>query len=160
MNQRLSRGLAASSAVLMLWPIASATPRTHIRLSALSCLNPVDFIVNDGLLQDFILNDYPRNIFVNFVSLIWINLVDLRTCQKCVKESKTRHRRRGASQAMLTRRQLLQAGAVAGAALGLPWAIREAYPFAQSPMGIRKFITDLPSLGPSGIPLATKSTTS
>jgi spore coat protein A len=66
---------------------------------------------------------------------------------------------------MLTRRQLLKTGAAAGAALGLPWAIRGAYPFAQSPTNIRKFVTTLPGLGPSGannigqyIPLATKST--
>jgi spore coat protein A len=58
---------------------------------------------------------------------------------------------------MLTRRQLLQTGAAAGAALGLPWAIRRAYPFAQSPTGIQKFITDLPGLGPNGIPLATRT---
>src|SRR6516162_271157 len=67
---------------------------------------------------------------------------------------------------MLTRRQLLQTGAAAGAALGLTWGIRRAYPFAQSPTGIRKFVTNLPGLGPSGanqigqyLPLATKSTT-
>ena len=67
---------------------------------------------------------------------------------------------------MLTRRQLLKTGATIGAALGLPWAIRRAYPFAQSPTGIRKFVTNLPGLGPSGanqigqyIPLATKTTT-
>ena len=68
---------------------------------------------------------------------------------------------------MLTRRQLLQTGAAAGAALSLPWAIRRAYPFAQSPTGIRKFVTNLPGLGPSGanqigqyLPLASKSTQS
>jgi spore coat protein A len=60
---------------------------------------------------------------------------------------------------MLTRRQLLKSGAAATAAVGLTWGIQRAYPFAQSPTGIRKFITDLPGLGPSGIPLATKSTT-
>jgi FtsP/CotA-like multicopper oxidase with cupredoxin domain len=60
---------------------------------------------------------------------------------------------------MLTRRKLLKTGAATGAALSLPWAIRRAYPFAQSPTGIRKFITNLPGLGPSGIPLSTKSTT-
>jgi FtsP/CotA-like multicopper oxidase with cupredoxin domain len=59
---------------------------------------------------------------------------------------------------MLTRRQLLKASAATGAALSLPWAIRKAYPFAQSPTNIRKFITALPVLGPSGIPLATKTT--
>src|SRR6516164_10345457 len=68
---------------------------------------------------------------------------------------------------MLTRRQLLKTGATIGAALGLPWAIRRAYPFAQSPTGIRKFVTNLPGLGPSGanqigqyLPLASKSTQS
>src|SRR6516162_11895684 len=68
---------------------------------------------------------------------------------------------------MLTRRQLLQTGAAAGAALSVPWAIRRAYPFAQSPTNIRKFVVNLPGLGPAGanqigqyIPLATKTTTS
>jgi hypothetical protein len=49
--------------------------------------------------------------------------------------------------------------------MSLPWAIRRAYPFAQSPTDIRKFVTNLPGLGPSGanqigqyLPLATKST--
>jgi spore coat protein A len=70
--------------------------------------------------------------------------------------------------AMLTRRQVLKTGAIAGAAVGLPWAaIRRAYPFAQSPTNIRKFVVNLPGLGPAGanqigqyIPLATKTTTS
>ena len=67
---------------------------------------------------------------------------------------------------MLTRRQLLKTGAAAGAAAGLTWGIRRAYPFAQSPTNIRKFVVNLPGLGPSGanqigqyIPLATKTTT-
>jgi spore coat protein A len=67
---------------------------------------------------------------------------------------------------MLTRRQLLKTGAAAGAAAGLVWGARRAYPFAQSPTNIRKFITNLPGLGPSGanqigqyLPLATKSST-
>jgi spore coat protein A, manganese oxidase len=65
---------------------------------------------------------------------------------------------------MLTRRQLLKTGAAASAAAGLTWGIRRAYPFAQSPTNIRKFVVDLPGLGPSGanqigqyIPLATKT---
>ena len=68
---------------------------------------------------------------------------------------------------MLTRRQLLKTGAAAGAAAGLTWGIRRAYPFAQSPTNIRKFVVNLPGLGPSGanqigqyIPLATKTTQS
>ena len=68
---------------------------------------------------------------------------------------------------MLTRRQLLKTGAATGAALSLPWAIRTAYPFAQSPTSIRKFVNKLPGLGPSNaneigqyLPLANKSTTS
>jgi spore coat protein A, manganese oxidase len=67
---------------------------------------------------------------------------------------------------MLTRRQLLRTSAVAGAAMSLPWAIRRAYPFAQSPTNIRKFVVNLPGLGPAGanqigqyLPLATKTTT-
>jgi spore coat protein A, manganese oxidase len=66
---------------------------------------------------------------------------------------------------MLTRRQLLKTGAAAGTAAGLAWGIRRAYPFAQSPTNIRKFVVNLPGLGPSGanqigqyIPLATKTT--
>jgi hypothetical protein len=67
---------------------------------------------------------------------------------------------------MLTRQQVLKAGAAAGAALGLPWDFRWAYPFAQSPTNIRKFVVNLTGLGPSGanqigqyIPLAAKITT-
>jgi FtsP/CotA-like multicopper oxidase with cupredoxin domain len=66
---------------------------------------------------------------------------------------------------MLTRRQVLKTGAAAGAAAGLAWGIRRAYPFAQSPTNIRKFVVNLPGLGPSGanqigqyLPLATKTT--
>jgi spore coat protein A, manganese oxidase len=66
---------------------------------------------------------------------------------------------------MLTRRQLLKTGAAAGTAAGLMWGIRGAYPFAQSPTNIRKFVVNLPGLGPSGanqigqyLPLATKTT--
>ena len=60
------------------------------------------------------------------------------------------------------RRRFMQltAGAAAVAAFS-----RRSWPFAQSPTNIRKFITDLPGLGPAGanqigqyIPLATKST--
>jgi spore coat protein A len=67
---------------------------------------------------------------------------------------------------MVTRRQLLKTGAAAGAAMSLPWAIRRAYPFAQSPTNIRKFVVNLPGLGPAGanqigqyLPLATKTMT-
>ena len=69
---------------------------------------------------------------------------------------------------MLTRRQFLKYTAIAGAAATLPlrFGLRRAYPFAQSPSTIRKFITTLPGLGPSGannigqyIPLASKTTT-
>jgi spore coat protein A len=66
---------------------------------------------------------------------------------------------------MLTRRQVLKTGAAAGAALSVPWTIRRAYPFAQSPTNIRKFVVNLPGLGPAGanqigqyMPLATRST--
>lgn len=67
---------------------------------------------------------------------------------------------------MINRRQFLKYTAIAGAAATLPlrFGLRRAYPFAQSPT-IRKFITTLPGLGPSGannigqyIPLATKTT--
>jgi spore coat protein A len=60
----------------------------------------------------------------------------------------------------LTRRQLLKGAALAGIGLALPlkWGIRRAYPFSQSPT-ITKFSITLPGLGPTGIPLATKATT-
>jgi spore coat protein A len=67
---------------------------------------------------------------------------------------------------MITRRHLLKAGAAAGAIAGLSWGVRRAYPFAQSPTNVRKFVVNLPGLGPSGanqigqyIPLATKTRT-
>lgn len=68
---------------------------------------------------------------------------------------------------MISRRYFLKTCAVAGAAATLPLklAVHRAYPFAQSPTNIRKFITALPGLGPTGannigqyIPLATKHT--
>jgi spore coat protein A len=62
----------------------------------------------------------------------------------------------------ITRRQLLSRGTAAGAVLALS---RRAFPFAQSPTNIRKFVVTLPGLGPAGannignyIPLATKTT--
>ncbi len=73
----------------------------------------------------------------------------------------------------MDRRKFLRMMGMAGAAAALPWqfnlrnfkfAMARAYPFAQSPTGIRKFITNLPGLGPGGanqigqyIPLATKT---
>ena len=61
------------------------------------------------------------------------------------------------------RRRFLQLTAGTAAYLALN---RRGWPFAQSPTNIRKFVTDLPGLGPAGanqigqyIPLATKSTT-
>lgn len=72
----------------------------------------------------------------------------------------------------MSRRKFLKmaagAGIAAGATMVLPWkfGVRSAYPFAQSPTNIRKFVTGLPGLGPTEannigqyIPLATKSTT-
>jgi len=71
----------------------------------------------------------------------------------------------------ISRRRFLKIAAGAGLATGvtmaLPWkfGVSRAYPFAQSPTNIRKFVTGLPGLGPAGanaigqyIPLATKST--
>jgi Fe-S oxidoreductase len=67
----------------------------------------------------------------------------------------------------IARRQFLKGTAIAGAGFALPlkFLVERAYPFAQSPTLIRKFVTTLPGLGPSGaneikqyIPLATKST--
>jgi spore coat protein A len=69
----------------------------------------------------------------------------------------------------ITRRQFLKSVAIAGVGLGMPlkFGVPRAYPFAQSPTNIRKFITTLPGLGPAGanqigqyLPLATKTTTS
>jgi spore coat protein A len=57
---------------------------------------------------------------------------------------------------MINRRRFLQAGA--GAATFLAFA-RRAYPFAQSPLGVSKFIVPLPGLGPTGIPVLTPNKT-
>jgi spore coat protein A len=68
---------------------------------------------------------------------------------------------------MSNRRDFLKTAAAvgAGAALYGRFGTRRAWAFAQSPTNIRKFVTTLPGLGPSGannfgqyIPLATKST--
>src|SRR5512143_1508581 len=61
----------------------------------------------------------------------------------------------------ITRRQFLKSAAIAGVGLGLPlkFDVRRAYPFAQSPTSIPKFINSLPGLGATGIPFATKTTT-
>src|SRR5689334_22570679 len=68
---------------------------------------------------------------------------------------------------MSNRRDFLRKAALAGAGAALYGAFgkRRAWAFAQSPTNIRKFITTLPGLGPSGannigqyIPLATKGT--
>jgi len=47
----------------------------------------------------------------------------------------------------MNRRRFLQAGAGAAFLLG---ASRRAYPFAQSPTGVKKFLATLPALGPGG----------
>ena len=52
---------------------------------------------------------------------------------------------------MLTRRQVLKTGAAAGAVMSLPWAIRRAYPFAQSPTTIPLFGTVLRGIGTIGV---------
>ena len=61
---------------------------------------------------------------------------------------------------MISRRQLLKSGIAAGTLLSLS---RRAFPFAQSPTNIRKFLISLPGLGPSAaneigqyLPLAAK----
>ena len=48
---------------------------------------------------------------------------------------------------MTTRRSFLKASAITGAGLLLPW--RRAFPFAQSPTNLGKFIIALPGLGPA-----------
>src|SRR5208282_398747 len=65
---------------------------------------------------------------------------------------------------MTTRRSFLKASAIAGAGLLLP--SKRAFPFAQSPTNLRKFIITLPGLGPAGaneigqyIPVAAPDTT-
>src|ERR1700690_4323710 len=62
---------------------------------------------------------------------------------------------------MITRRQFLKYSAAAGAAMTLPWGCGGS----NGPRNIRKFITSLPGLGPTGaneigqyLPLATKTT--
>ena len=69
---------------------------------------------------------------------------------------------------MSNRRDFLRRAAMAGAGAALYGAFgkRRAWAFAQSPTNIRKFVTTLPGLGPSGannigqyLPLATKTTT-
>ena len=63
----------------------------------------------------------------------------------------------------MNRRHFLKSTAMAGT--GALMLRGRAWPFAQSPTNIRKFVTSLPGLGPSGannigqyIPLATKTT--
>ena len=64
---------------------------------------------------------------------------------------------------MISRRSFLKSAAIAGT--GAAVLRGRAWPFAQSPTNLRKFVTSLPGLGPSGaneigqyIPLATKNT--
>jgi hypothetical protein len=68
---------------------------------------------------------------------------------------------------MSSRRYFIKTTTAAGVGLAFygAFASRSAWPFAQSPTNIRKFITTLPGLGPSGannigqyLPLATKTT--
>src|SRR6516225_499327 len=74
-----------------------------------------------------------------------------------------------ASRSTIGRRRFLQltAGTAAAATAAYVASSRRGWPFAQSPTNIRKFVTDLPGLGPAGanqigqyLPLATKSTAS
>jgi spore coat protein A, manganese oxidase len=67
----------------------------------------------------------------------------------------------------ITRRQFLKGATIAGTGFALPlkFGVPRAFPFAQSPTNIRKFVTTLPGLTPAGannigqyIPLATKTT--
>ena len=67
----------------------------------------------------------------------------------------------------MTKRKFIAMTSATAAATYLPWRYSggRAYAFAQSPTNIRKFVTDLPGLGPAGanqigqyLPLATKST--
>src|SRR6266436_3125141 len=58
---------------------------------------------------------------------------------------------------MQTRRNFIKSTAVAGTGLALFRGT--AWPFSQSPVGLRKFIQPLPGLGPRGIRVATPDTT-
>src|SRR5579863_4617159 len=64
---------------------------------------------------------------------------------------------------MMNRRQFVKTAALAGSTIALS---RRAWPFAQSPTNIRKFVVSLPGVGPSAqneigqyLPLATKGST-
>lgn len=68
---------------------------------------------------------------------------------------------------LMNKRKFVAMTSAGAAAAYLPWRFLggAAYPFAQSPTNIRKFVVDLPGLGPSGanqigqyLPLATKTT--
>ncbi len=61
----------------------------------------------------------------------------------------------------ITRRQFLKGAVVTGIGMALPlkFGIRRALPFSQSPLGIKKFVTPLTGLGPTGIPALTPNTT-
>src|SRR5437870_5624535 len=58
---------------------------------------------------------------------------------------------------MQSRRTFIKSTAVAGAGLALFRGT--AWPYGQSPTGLRKFIQPLPGLGPTGLPVATPDTT-
>jgi FtsP/CotA-like multicopper oxidase with cupredoxin domain len=96
---------------------------------------------------------------------VWVKRIALETTEKPDAAQRQANSTNTREPIVITRRQILKAGAAAGAAAGLTWGIRRAYPFAQSPTNIRKFVVNLPGLGPSGanqieqyIPLATKTT--
>jgi hypothetical protein len=58
----------------------------------------------------------------------------------------------------ITRRQFLKGCALFGIGASLPLKFGKAWPYAQSPTGLRKFIQPLPGLGPTGIPVASPDT--
>ncbi|MGD0213750.1 MAG: multicopper oxidase domain-containing protein [Terriglobales bacterium] len=75
----------------------------------------------------------------------------------------TRSKGRAQESIMINRRTFLKSSAIAGT--GVLMLRGRAWPFAQSPTNLQKFVTSLPGLGPSGaneigqyIPLATKNT--
>lgn len=60
----------------------------------------------------------------------------------------------------ITRRQFVKTSAISAAGmLAYKAALRRAFPFNQSPLGIKKFVTPLTGLGPAGIPVLTPNTT-
>src|SRR5512136_2590954 len=60
----------------------------------------------------------------------------------------------------ISRRQFVRTTAIGAAGiLAYKGLLRRAYPFGQTPLGVKKFVTPLTGLGPTGIPVLTPNTT-